>query len=80
MAAASDECRRGRAKARRTRFTIPGAAVVPWIACAVIVWLLTGVTSVEWLGFVICVAVASMVLHGDAHSEPRFLVPTFLGA
>jgi len=42
-------------------FRIPGAAFVPWIACAVIVWLLTGVTSVEWLGFVICVAVASMV-------------------
>ncbi len=42
-------------------FTIPGAAVVPWIACAVIAWLLTGVTSVEWLGFVICVGVATMV-------------------
>jgi amino acid transporter len=42
-------------------FTVPGAAVVPWIACAVIVWLLTGVSSVEWVGFVICTAVASMV-------------------
>ena len=42
-------------------FTVPGAAVVPWIACAVIIWLLTGVSSVEWLGFVICTAVASMV-------------------
>jgi APA family basic amino acid/polyamine antiporter len=42
-------------------FTVPGAAVVPWIACAVILWLLTGVTSVEWVGFVICVGVASMV-------------------
>ena len=42
-------------------FTVPAAPVVPWLACAVIVWLLTGVTSVEWLGFVICVAIASMV-------------------
>jgi amino acid transporter len=42
-------------------FTFPGAAVVPWIACAVIVWLLTGVSSNEWLGFVICVGLASMV-------------------
>src|SRR5688572_29890469 len=42
-------------------FTVPGAAVVPWITCAVILWLLTGVTSVEWVGFVICVGVASMV-------------------
>ena len=42
-------------------FTVPGATFVPWIAGAVIVWLLTGVSSVEWLGFVICVAIASMV-------------------
>jgi APA family basic amino acid/polyamine antiporter len=42
-------------------FALPGAAVVPWLACAVIVWLLTGVTALEWLGFLICVALASMV-------------------
>jgi amino acid transporter len=42
-------------------FEAPGAAVVPWIACAVIAWLLTGVSSVEWLGFVLCIVVASMV-------------------
>ena len=42
-------------------FKAPGAAVVPWIACAVIAWLLTGVSSVEWLGFVLCIVVASMV-------------------
>lgn len=41
--------------------TIPGAVVVPWLACAVILWLLTGVTSMEWLGFLICVAIASMI-------------------
>jgi APA family basic amino acid/polyamine antiporter len=40
---------------------VPAAGVVPWIACAVIVWLLTGVASVEWLGFVICVGVASLI-------------------
>ena len=40
---------------------IPGAAIVPWLACAVIVWLLTGVTSVEWVGFVIAIGIASMV-------------------
>jgi hypothetical protein len=34
---------------------------VPLIACAVIVWLLTGVASTEWLGFVICVGVASLI-------------------
>ena len=42
-------------------FNLPGAALVPWIACAVIVWLLTGVTSIEWLGFLICVVIASII-------------------
>jgi amino acid transporter len=40
---------------------VPGGALVPWIACAVIAWLLTGVTSLEWLGFLICVGLASMI-------------------
>ena len=42
-------------------FNIPGGAVLPWVACAVILWLLTGVTSIEWLGFVICTGVASLI-------------------
>ena len=41
--------------------SVPAIGLVPWIACAVILWLLTGVTSVEWLGFVICVGVASLI-------------------
>lgn len=35
--------------------------IVPWLACAVIVWLLTGVTLNEWLAFWGCVALASLV-------------------
>ena len=41
-----------------------GAAVsrvVPWLACAVIVWLLTGVTATEWVGFAVCVTGATVV-------------------
>jgi amino acid transporter len=55
-------------------FNLPGAAVVPWLACAVIAWLLTGVTSLEWLGFLICVALASMiylVTRASKHTEAR---------
>ncbi len=37
------------------------ARVSPWLACAVIAWLLTGVTRGEWLAFGICVAVASLL-------------------
>ena len=33
--------------------------IAPWLACAVIAWLLTGVTRGEWLAFGICVAVAT---------------------
>ena len=42
-------------------FNVPGGAVLPWVACAVILWLLTGVTAIEWLGFAICTGVASLV-------------------
>jgi basic amino acid/polyamine antiporter, APA family len=35
--------------------------VAPWLACAVIAWLLTGVTRGEWLAFGLCVAAATAV-------------------
>lgn len=38
----------------------PIAALVPWLACAVIAWLLTGLTRGEWLAFGACVALASV--------------------
>ena len=52
---------RQRNVARGGGFNIPGGAVLPWVACAVILWLLTGVTSIEWLGFLICTGVSSLV-------------------
>ena len=36
-------------------------AVVPWLACAVIAWLLTGLTWTEWLGFGVCVLIATII-------------------
>jgi len=35
--------------------------IVPWLACGVIVWLLTGLTADEWFGFGACVAAGSLV-------------------
>ena len=35
--------------------------IVPVLACGVIVWLLTGLTTDEWLGFGACLVVASIV-------------------
>jgi amino acid transporter len=36
-------------------------SAVPWLACGVIAWLLTGLTRDEWLGFGGCLAFASLV-------------------
>jgi APA family basic amino acid/polyamine antiporter len=33
--------------------------VVPWLACGVIIWLLTGLTPDEWIAFGACLAVAT---------------------
>jgi basic amino acid/polyamine antiporter, APA family len=43
-----------------TAFRVPFASVTPWLACAVIAWLLTGLTASEWLGFAVCVILASL--------------------
>ncbi|HVG85256.1 MAG TPA: amino acid permease [Vicinamibacterales bacterium] len=43
-----------------TAFRVPLAGAVPWLACAVIGWLLTGLTRDEWLAFAACVALASL--------------------
>lgn len=37
---------------------------VPWLACVVIAWLLTGMTASEWLAFGACLVVASVVYLG----------------
>jgi amino acid transporter len=39
---------------------VPFAAAMPWLACAVILWLLTGLTRGEVIGFAACVAIASL--------------------
>jgi amino acid transporter len=39
---------------------VPFAPVMPWLACVVILWLLTGLTRGEVIGFLACVAVASL--------------------
>jgi amino acid transporter len=44
-----------------TAFTVPAAGVVPWLAGAVILWLLTGLTFDEWLGFGTCVGIATAI-------------------
>jgi amino acid transporter len=49
------------AQTNGTAFRVPLPGIVPWLTCAVIVWLLTGLTGGEWLAFGACVAGASLV-------------------
>jgi basic amino acid/polyamine antiporter, APA family len=42
-------------------FRVPLGSIVPWLASAVIVWLLTGLTRNEWLAFVACLAGGTLV-------------------
>lgn len=54
-----------RAGGKGFRVPLPSTAlrasggVVPWLACIVIVWLLTGLTRDEWMGFGACIVAAS---------------------
>jgi APA family basic amino acid/polyamine antiporter len=44
----------------------PVMLAAPWLACAVIAWLLTGVTRGEWLAFGICVGAATLIYVASA--------------
>ncbi|MGQ0735530.1 MAG: APC family permease [Acidobacteriota bacterium] len=52
---------RGVALASGVPFRVPFGALVPWLACAVIGWLLTGLTLDEWLGFGACFTAGTLV-------------------
>ncbi len=45
-------------------FRVPFGKAAPWLACAVIVWLLTGLTRDEWLAFGACLAAGTLVYLG----------------
>ena len=42
-------------------FRVPFAAVLPWVTCLVIAWLLTGLAQQEWIAFGACVAIGSLL-------------------
>jgi amino acid transporter len=49
-------------------FRVPSPRIVPWLGCGVIAWLLTGLTRDEWLGFGVCLIVASLAYLGTRRS------------
>lgn len=60
-AVAAWELRRRNVQAGGTPFRVPGAAVVPVLACVVIIGLLTSITPGEWLVLVEVIAAATVV-------------------
>ena len=44
-----------------TGFRVPFGGVIPWLACAVIAWLLTGLTGGEWIALGVALVVFSLV-------------------
>lgn len=49
-----------------TAYRVPFGGAVPWLACAVIVWLLSGLTRDEWLAFGACLAVGTLLYYGTS--------------
>jgi basic amino acid/polyamine antiporter, APA family len=58
-AVAAFELRRRNVQSGGIPFRVPGAAVVPFLACLVIVGLLTSITATEWISIVVAVVVAT---------------------
>jgi hypothetical protein len=54
----------------------PLAAAIPFLACAVIAWLLTGVSWREWLAFFLCVGIASVLYIGARRRSRGATLPT----
>ncbi|MEP6834273.1 MAG: APC family permease [Gemmatimonas sp.] len=60
-ALAAFQLRRRGVQTGGTPFKIPGAAIVPFLACAVIITLLTSITHQEWVVIVEVMIVATMI-------------------
>lgn len=58
-------------------FRVPLGPMVPWLACGVIAWLLTGLNRGEWLAFGACVAVATLIYLGTATRRASALRSSF---
>jgi APA family basic amino acid/polyamine antiporter len=72
-ALASWRLRRSDVEGRRS---VDPRVIIPWLATAVIVWLLSGLTRDEWLGFGACLAVASLVYFLTRDVRVRRTVPS----
>jgi amino acid transporter len=58
-------------RAGGTPFDVPGARFAPLPACAVILWLLSGVRASEWLALAVALVAASLVFVATAPARAR---------
>lgn len=70
---ASLQLRRKGIQSGGTPFRVPGAAVVPILACIVIVALLTSITRQEWLVFAEVAAVATIIFFISRSSRAKLM-------
>ena len=66
---AAAELRRRDVRAGGVPFRVPAGGVVPWLALAVIAWILTGLRAEEWRAAALVVAVAALVYFATARSR-----------
>lgn len=70
---ASFQLRRKGIQSGGTPFRVPGAAVVPILACVVIATLLTSITRQEWLVFVEVIVVATIIFFISRSSRAKLV-------
>jgi amino acid transporter len=66
---AAAELRRRDVRAGGIPFRLPGGAVVPWLALAVIAWILTGLRTEEWRAAALIVVAAMMIYVATARTR-----------
>jgi basic amino acid/polyamine antiporter, APA family len=66
---AAAELRRRDVRAGGIPFRVPAGGLVPWLALAVIAWILTGLRAEEWRAAALVVAVAALVYLATAPSR-----------
>ena len=75
-AVAAWQLRRRNVQAGGIPFRVPGAALVPFLACAVIIGLLSSITLAEWRVLVLVLATASVLFFATRRRRAAVAAPT----
>jgi hypothetical protein len=70
------QLRRRNVQAGGIPFRVPGAAIVPFLSCAVIIGLLSSITLAEWRVLVLVLATASVLFVATRRRRAAVAAPT----